>query len=166
MHKKRLIAVLTCALLSTSVIAADITVNGQTITPARVDAIMKAAQNQAQAQGQQLDPNMSQMVRDQLITAEVLRQEAIREGLDQKPEVRAEIENMQAMTLANQLVQQYQKANPVSDTDIRAEYDRVKANAPAKKSYHVQHILVKTEKEANALLDALRKGKPFAQLAK
>jgi peptidyl-prolyl cis-trans isomerase C len=166
MQKKRIIAVLAAALLSTSVVAADITVNGSPISQARVDAVMQMMTAQAQTQGQQMDPRMGQMVKDQLITAEILRQEAVRKGLDKTPDVRAELDNMEAMTLANQLIKEYQRTSPVSDADIRAEYDKLKASTPAKKSYHAQHILVATEAQADAVLNALRKGKPFAQLAK
>ena len=164
MYKKLLAGVLASALFSGAALAADIQVNGTPISQARIDAVMQMMA--AQAQGQPVDPRMKDMVRDQLVTAEVLRQEAVRKGLDKSPEVIAELQNMQAMTLANRLVKDFQHTTPVSDSDVKAEYDKLKAVTPAKKSYHAQHILVATEAEANAVLAALRKGKPFAQLAR
>lgn len=166
MKRKLLIAALAGICLSGSVLAAGIQVNGTPISQARIDAIMQAMAAQAQAQGQQIDPRMKDMVREQLITAEVLRQEAIRKGIDKQPDVRAELENAQAMTLANHLIKEFQRTAPLSDAEIEAAYAKIKAATPAKKSYHAQHILVATEAQANAVLDALRKGKPFAQLAR
>jgi peptidyl-prolyl cis-trans isomerase C len=166
MYKKFLAGALSCALLSGAATAAELQVNGTVISQARVDAVMQMVAAQAQAQGQPVDPKMKDMVRDQLITSEVLRQEALRKGLDKTPDVIAELQNMQAMTLANHLVKDFQSSSPVSDSDIRTEYDKLKASTPAKKSYHAQHILVATEAQANAILTALRKGKPFDQLAK
>lgn len=165
--KKTLIAgALACALLSTAALAGEIVVNGTPITQARIDAVMQAMNAQARAQGQQPDPRMAEMVKDQMITAEVLRQEAVRKGIDKLPDVRAELENAQAMTLANHLIKEFVRTNPVTEAEARAAYDKIKAATPPKKTYHAQHILVKTEAEANAILAALKKGKPFAQLAK
>ncbi|TDR72980.1 peptidylprolyl isomerase [Paludibacterium purpuratum] len=165
--KKTLIAgALACVFAASAVLAADIQVNGSQISQARVDAVTKMMSAQAQAQGQQADPRLPEMVKQQLITAEVLRQEAVRKGIDKQPDVRAEIENAEAMTLANQLIKQFVATTPVTDSDIKAAYDKLKAATPPKKSYHAQHILVKTEAEANAVLVALKKGKPFAALAK
>lgn len=166
MYKKLIAGALSCALLSGAGFAAELQVNGTAISQARIDAVMQMMAAQAQSQGQQVDPRMQDMVRDQLVTAEVLRQEAIRKGLDKSPEVVAELQNMQAMTLANHLVKEFQRTNPVADSDIKAEYDKLKAATPAKKSYHAQHILVATEAQANAILTSLRKGKPFAALAR
>lgn len=166
MYKKLLAGALVASLLSGAALAAEIQVNGTPISQARIDAVMQMMAAQAQAQGQPVDPRMKDMVRDQLVTAEVLRQEAVRKGLDKAPEVIAELQNMQAMTLANRLVKEYQRTTPVSDSDIKAEYDQLKAATPAKKSYHAQHILVASEAQANAILSALRKGKSFDQLAR
>lgn len=106
------------------------------------------------------------MVKDQLVTAEVLRQEAVKKGLDKSPEFAAELANMQAMALANRLIKDYEKSNPVSDADLKAEYDKLVASVPETKQYHARHILVKTEAEAKAVIDALKKGKSFDKLAK
>lgn len=165
--KKTLIAgIMACLMASGSVLAADIQVNGTTISPERVNIIVKMMSAQAQAQGQPADPKMADMVRQQLITAEVLRQAAVKQGLDKNAVVQAELQNAEAMTLANSLIKQYIKANPVTDSEIQQAYDKLKAETPAKKSYHAQHILVATKAEANAIIAALKKGKPFAELAK
>jgi len=166
MYKKLLVGVLASAFLSSTVLAGDLKVNGTPISQARIDAVMQMMAAQAQSQGQQVDPRMPEMVRDQLITAEVLSQEAVRKGLDKQPDVQAQLANMRVMALSNQLIKDFERTSPVSDAEIQAAYDEIKAATPAKKSYHAQHILVATEAQANAVLDALRKGKPFDQLAR
>lgn len=165
--KKTLIAsAIACALLSGAVMAGDLVVNGTTISQARIDAVLQTMTAQAQAQGQQVDPRLPEMVREQMITAEILRQEAVRKGIDKQPDVKAELQNAEAMTLANHLIKEFVRTSPISESDARAEYDKLKAATPPKKTYHAQHILVKTEAEANAIIASLKKGKPFAALAK
>lgn len=157
--KKTLIAV---SLLTATASVFATSVNGVTISQQRIDAITRMME----AQGQKSTPEMAQMVKDQLITAEILRQEAVKKGLDKSADYLAEIENAKAMALANRLIKEHLRTNPVTDAQARAEYDKVKAEFPERKSFDASHILVKTEAEAKAVIEALKKGKPFAQLAK
>jgi peptidyl-prolyl cis-trans isomerase C len=160
MRRLSLAAALSAALLSSTVMAASAA--APAISQARIDAVIHTLE----AQGQQITPKMRDSIRDQLATAEILRQEAVRKGLDKSPEYQAELQNMQSMTLANRLISDFQRSHPVSDSELKATYAKLKAQTPERKSYHSRHILVKTEAEAKALLEALKKGKPFAQLAK
>ncbi|QEL55669.1 peptidylprolyl isomerase [Chromobacterium paludis] len=137
-------------------------VNGQQISDARINAVV----NMMEAQGQNITPQARDQIKDQLVTAEVLRQEAVKKGMDKSPEFTAELANMQAMALANHLIKDFEKANPISDADLKAEYDKLVASVPETKQYHARHILVKTEAEAKSIIDALKKGKSFDKLAK
>lgn len=132
------------------------------VSQARVDAVIRTLE----AQGQPVTPQTREMVREQLATADLLSQAAVKKGLDKTPDYRAELENMQSMSLANRLIRDFQRSNPVGEAELRDAYAKLKAEMPEKKSYHARHILVKTEAEAIAVLDALKKGKPFAALAK
>jgi len=162
MRKTLLASALLAALSSTAVLAAGPTVNGTEISQARIDAVVQMMSSQGQAP----DDKTKDMIKDQLITAEVLRQEAIKKGVDKTPEYKAELQNMEAMTLANHVIKDFQQANPVTDDQLKAEYDKLVASVPETKQYHAQHILVATEAEANAVISALRKGKAFDLLAK
>lgn len=148
--------------LAASSIASATTVNGVEIAQPRIDAMVQMVEQQ----GQPVTPETRQMVVDQLVTAEVLRQQAVKQGLDKSTEFRAVLENMQTMALAGQLIKDYQKRNPVTDAALQAEYDKLKAEMPPKQSYLARHILVGSEAEARAVIASLKKGKPFAQLAK
>lgn len=158
MRRLSLVAAVSAALFSSTLMAAT----APAIPQARIDAVIRTLESQ----GQQITPKMRDAIRDQLATAEILRQEAVRKGLDKSPEYQAELQNMQSMTLANRLINDFQRSHPVSEADLKAAYAKLKAETPERKSYHSRHILVKTEAEAKALLDTLKKGKPFAQLAK
>ncbi len=63
------------------------------------------------------------------------------------------------------LVQDYVKKNPVSDADMKAEYDKFKAQA-GDKEYHARHILVEKEDDAKAIIAKLKGGAKFEDLAK
>lgn len=162
MRKTLLASALLAALSTTAVLAAGPSVNGNEISQARIDAVVQMMASQGQA----ADDKTKDMVKDQLITAEVLRQEAVKKGLDKTPEFKAELQNMEAMALANRVIRDFQKANPVTDEQLKAEYDKLVASVPETKQYHARHILVGSEAEAKAVIEALRKGKAFDQLAK
>ena len=72
MRKTLLLSTLTAAVLSTAVLAAPPVVNGTAISQSRIDAVVRMME----AQGQQSSPDLQAAARDQLITAEILRQAA------------------------------------------------------------------------------------------
>lgn len=136
-------------------------VNGQAVSQARVDAMVQ----QLQQQGQQDSPQLRAMVRDQLVLTELLRQEAQKKGLDKSAEYKSEMDAYAARLLANFYVRDWMRANPVSDAQLRAEYDAIKASL-GNTEYKARHVLVESEEQAKAIIDKLAKGEKFADLAK
>jgi peptidyl-prolyl cis-trans isomerase C len=67
--------------------------------------------------------------------------------------------------LVRELFLDFQKANPVTDADIQAEYDKFKA-ANGGKEFQAHHILVEKEDEAKAIIASLKKGGKFEDIAK
>lgn len=57
-------------------------------------------------------------------------------------------------------------AEQVTDEAVRKAYDDQVAKIPAVEEYRASHILVTSLQDANDVIDALRDGKDFAQLAK
>ena len=53
-----------------------------------------------------------------------------------------------------------------SEDELRREYQRLVASAAAVEEFHVRHILLQTREEAQAILDKVRAGEPFAILAR
>jgi len=54
----------------------------------------------------------------------------------------------------------------ITEADVRKEYDRLAASLAGKDEYLVRHILVATRAEAQAALDRIKAGAPFAEVAK
>ncbi len=139
--------------------AKTITVNGITIPQSRIDARLKAAT----AQGQPNSPELQNAVREELINIELLSQAANKKGLAKKPEVMQQIDLSKQTILASAYIQDYVKSHPLSDDELKKEFDRVN-KLRGNKEYKVSHILVKTEEEAKAVEDQL-KSKKFEDVA-
>lgn len=151
------------AVASAPVLAQNLAVvNGKPIPSSRADAVVK--QVVAQGQGQDT-PQLREMIKRDLISREVLMQEAIKQGYDKKPEVKAALDNARQAIVVNQLAKDYIAKNPVTDAEIKAEYDKFKAQT-GDKEYHVRHILVDSEADAKAIIAKLKGGAKFEELAK
>lgn len=137
-------------------------VNGKAIPTSRVDAVVK----QVVAQGQQQDsPQLRELIKKDLIGREVMMQEAEKQGFAKDANVKQQLENARQAIIINALVGDFVKKNPVSDADIKAEYDRF-AKQAGDKEYHVRHILLGSEAEANDVIAKLKAGGKFEDLAK
>jgi peptidyl-prolyl cis-trans isomerase C len=137
-------------------------VNGKAIPSSRVDAVVK----QVVAQGQQPDsPQLREAIKKEMIGREVMMQEAEKQGYSKDANVKTQLENARQAIFINALVADYVKKNPVSDADIKAEYDKFVAQT-GNKEYHVRHILVETAAEADAVIAKLKGGAKFEDLAK
>lgn len=140
-----------------------VTVNGKPIAAAKIDQMVK----QLVAQGKQTDtPQLREAIKRELIGLEVLIQEADKQGMGTKPEVKAALDNARQSIIIKAMLADFVKKNPVKDADIKAEYDRLKAEAVNEKEYHAHHILVPTEEEAKSIIAKLKAGSKFADLAK
>ncbi len=136
-------------------------VNGKPVPSSRADAMIK----QMAAQGQQDSPQLRAMVKEELVNREILMQEADKLGLSSSPEVKNQMEMARQSIVIRALVADYVKKNPVSEADMKAEYDKFKAQA-GDKEYHARHILVEKEEDAKAIIAKLKSGAKFEDLAK
>jgi len=138
------------------------TVNGKAIPTSRLETLVK----QVTAQGQQQDsPQLRTMLRQELINREVLIQEAEKSGLANNAEVKLAIEASRQSILVRALMIEQLKKSPISDAEVQAEYDKLKAQA-GDKEYHLYHILLEKEDEAKAIISKLKAGAKFEELAK
>jgi len=138
-----------------------VTVNGKPIPKSRVDFIVK----QRAAQGQPDSEQSRKAIVDNLITQEVVAQEADRRGFAKTADVRNQLELLRQQVLVQALVQDYLKAHPIKDEEMLAEYNKVKG-ARGDKEYKARHILVDKDSEANEIIAQLKKGAKFEDLAK
>lgn len=136
-------------------------VNGVSIPQSRVDMRVKAAV----AQGQADSPELRKAIREDMINLEVMVQEAFKLGLNKNDEVVQQIELAKQSVLVGAYVQDYAKNHPISEDQLKQEYDRLKAKLGTKE-YNVRHILVDTEEEAKNIIALLaKKGNKFEKLA-
>ncbi|MET3107446.1 peptidyl-prolyl cis-trans isomerase C [Oxalobacteraceae bacterium GrIS 2.11] len=152
------------ALATAPVMAQNVaTVNGTAIPTSRLDEMVK--QITSQPNGPQDSPDLRIKIKEELITREILIQQADKLGLAKSADVKAQMEIARQSILIRALVNDFVKKNPVSDAEITAEYDRIKAQA-GDKEYHVRHILLATADEAKAVIAKLKAGQSFEELAK
>ena len=140
-------------------------VNGKPVPKARVDAIISQVQKQAQQRNQQLPPDIDKLVRDKVVTDEILSQEAERRGLAASADFKSQMEIARQSILIGMLSNDLDKKVVVSDADIQKEYDKFKAQSSGTE-YRARHILVEKEEEAKALIAQIKAGGNFEDLAK
>jgi peptidyl-prolyl cis-trans isomerase C len=137
------------------------TVNGVPISETRVSQIMKQ-----RSQGQPENPEMRKALIDQMAMQIVVAQEAVKKGLDKTPEVADQMELTKQSILGNAYVQDYFKNANVTDDQLKAEYDKLKAQMGGTE-YKARHILVEKEADAKDLIAKLKSNpKAFEALAK
>ena len=137
------------------------TVNGIAIPKARVDAVVHAQTEK----GQKDTPELRAGIRDRLITLEIVAQEANRKGLGKNPDTVSQIELARTNILAQAFRADYIKAHPVSDDVVKAEFEKIKLQM-GDKEYKARHILLEKETEALEIVEKLKKGEKFEELAK
>lgn len=136
-------------------------VNGKPVPTSRMDAFVQ----QATRAGRQVTDEMKTQIKEEIITREVFIQEAQKRGLDATEDFKTQMELARQSILIRELLTEYQKANPVTDAEIKGEYDKFVADNGGKE-YHARHILVETEAEAKKLIADIKKGAKFDAVAK
>ncbi len=150
------------AVLSFSATAQNIAVvNGKPVPSSRVEALRQ----QVERSGRPVTPDILAQIKEELIAREIFMQEARKRGLDASEDYKAQLELARQSLLIRELFANFQKKNPVTDAEIKAEYDKFVA-ANGGKEYRARHILVEKEDEAKALIADLKKGGKFEDLAK
>jgi peptidyl-prolyl cis-trans isomerase C len=160
--KKTYIAVLFLTTFSLYGYAADIaSVNGKPIKQSLVDYLVKDVKDS----GNTVDDNVRATIVDKLITNELLNQEALKAGVEKRPDFLAKEELALYDLRIEAYIADYIKKNPIDDKALQAEYERQKTIFKGK-DYKARHILVKTENEAKDIIKQLAKGSDFGGIAK
>ncbi|MBD9665854.1 peptidyl-prolyl cis-trans isomerase C [Variovorax beijingensis] len=165
MKKQLLQAVAAAALLGAIPLAAQAQnaaiVNGKPVPKARMDVLAQ----QLAAAGRPVTPEMQGQLREEIVAREVFMQEAQKQGLDATEDYKNQLELARQAILIRALFENYRKTSPVSDADVKAEYDKFVA-ANGGKEYKARHILVETEDQAKKIMADLKKGAKFEDIAK
>ncbi len=164
--KKQLLTAIAAATLLAALVPAAVAqniaiVNGKPVPKARMEAL---AQQMARA-GRQIPPEMQAQLKEEVIAREIFVQEAQTRGIDATDDYKNQMDLARQSILIRELFAEFQKNNPVTDADVKAEYDKFAA-ANAGKEYRARHILVEKESEALAIIAQLKKGGKFDVMAK
>ena len=136
-------------------------VNGKPIPKERVEVL----KDQVQRSGREVNAEMEGQIKEEVIAREIFMQEAQKRGLEASADYKAQMELARQTILIRELFNDYQTKNPVTDAEIKAEYDKFVA-ANSGKEYKASHILVEKEDEAKAIIASIKKGAKFADIAK
>jgi peptidyl-prolyl cis-trans isomerase C len=162
--KKVLLTAVTAAILGIAVpaFAQNVAiVNGKPVPKARVEML----QQQLAKAGRPVTPELLGQLKDEVIAREIFMQEAQKRGLDGSDDFKAQMELARQTILIRELFADYQAKNPVTDAEVKAEYDKFVASNGGKE-YKARHILVETEDQAKKIIADLKKGAKFEDIAK
>ncbi|MBT0571545.1 peptidylprolyl isomerase [Curvibacter sp. CHRR-16] len=136
-------------------------VNGKAVPKSRVDVLAQ----QVARSGRAITPEVETQLKEEAIIREIFMQEAQTRGVDTSDSVKSQLELARQTIIIRELFADYQKKNPVTDEQAKAEYDKY-ASASGGKEYHAHHILVEKEDQAKSIIAQLKKGAKFEDLAK
>lgn len=137
-----------------------VTVNGKAVPKHRADFLLAMQK----AQGRPESEELRQAVREEVIRREILAQEALKKGVDKRSEIIGQINLAAQGVLINAYINDYLRANPISDEAVGKEYDTIKAQL-GDTEYRVRHILLESEDQAKEIIAKLKQGEKFETLA-
>lgn len=166
MKKMLSILLLASAVWAINSFAETVYVNGkpvdQKIIEQTMDQIKKSSPMIA---AQMSNPQFKKQVLQSIGMQQAILAEGNSQGLDKSSEYQAKIQEVKPMIYA-QILQERSASAKVSDAEVKVRYDQLKKQAANQKQYEVSHILVKDQKTADMIIDQLKKGGNFADLAK
>ncbi len=137
------------------------TVNGELVSKAQQEQLIKATT----ARGQTRTPQLENQVRTLLIRDKLLLQQAQKQKLAQREDVQRMIDNATKNILMSTVINDWVEKHPVKDADVKALFDKEKKRW-GNTEVSVRHILVKDEKTARQLLKDVRAGGDFDKIAR
>ncbi len=138
-----------------------VTVNGKPIPRARADAMMATLISQGQPESEELD----KIVRDGVVRLEILSQAAAKKGTDRAADVQAAMTLASQNVLVNAYLEEFSKSHPITDAEVRKEYEAIRA-VLGDKEYRIRHIMLDDEDAAREAIARLGKGERFEDLAR
>jgi len=155
-------AVLTCAQAADAPLAV---VNGVSIA----SGLMERSVQANVAQGQKDTPELRTALKQEFIARELMTQEAQKRGLEKLPTTQDALLGLRQNLLIDLLMNDEFAKNPITDTDLKAEYERqvkaLKAGGDLQQ-FQVYSIVVASEADAKSVQTALKSGQTFDALAK
>lgn len=164
--KKIALSLLIAGLISTGALAQDVaSVNGTAIPDSQFNQML----TQALSQGQKDSPELRNAIKDELINREIIAQASSKAGLDKTPEAKQAWAQIRQNFLIELYFADYNKKNPITDDQIKAQYDKDIAQLQqvgVKEQYKVSLITVASQTDADAISAQLKKGASFDKLVR
>jgi peptidyl-prolyl cis-trans isomerase C len=146
-------------LVSTAIFAQNAAiVNGKSIPKSKLDRLIVKS-------GQPPSPEVREKGRELLITRELVLQEAEKRGINQREDIKDQIEQAKLGILVAAVFEDFIAKDGISDAELQGAYETVKGQF-AGKEYKVKHILVEKEADAKSLIAKIKAGASFEELAK
>lgn len=136
------------------------TVNGKPIAKSEFDLYLQNVQQQSQ---REISESEKTAILDQFIGMKLAAEAAEKAGLAKQPKVEDQLALARMNVIVDAGLQKYLEDNPVSDAELKPEYDAQVAQMP--REYHARHILVNDKATADAITKDLQGGADFAKLA-
>jgi len=145
--------------------AETVYINGKPVDQKVIDQVMNQFKKSSpMAATQANNPQFKKQILQSIGMQQAIIMEGDKLKLDQTQEYVERLQQVKPMIYA-QILQERSTTN-VSDAQLLARYNKMKADADKQQQYKVEHILVKDEKTANDVVAQLKKGANFAALAK
>jgi peptidyl-prolyl cis-trans isomerase C len=138
------------------------TVNGTPITQDFFNFYIKAISGKKPGD---LSPDQQSQALDNLIRAQLVAQQADKDGVEKSADTTDLLELTRLNVLQQTMEERYLKDKQPTEQELRAEYEK-QVGALPKLEYHARHILVATEPFAQGVVQNLEKGAKFEDVAK
>ncbi|WP_092460437.1 peptidylprolyl isomerase [Candidatus Ichthyocystis sparus] len=139
-------------------------VNGEKVSKSVVDFLM----SQAPAGYLKDDKRAGEVrehIKDQLVRALVIYQEAKKRGFEEHPDVKI-AQNLAAQdVVVRAFIKDYMDTHKPTDRQLKEAYEKMKQNMNGQE-LHLHHILVSSDKDAKMIKSKLLRGAKFEDLAK
>lgn len=114
-----------------------------------------------------LTPDGKKKILDEVVNFELFAQAARSDAMDKEPAIKTRLEYEQTQYLAREYFRRLQsKIPPISEEELKSYYNSHLSEFKPPEELQARHILVKTEAQANKLVEQLKGGADFSDLAK
>lgn len=131
-------------------------VNGVAITDAEVQHFITKLQQ----------PVPTERALQEMINVEILVQQAKNDGMMKDQDLQLEIKRISNGLIASHFLQKQLLKLDLSPQILKQRYQQDYVDSKRNKEYNANHILLKTEAEANDVINQLNQGSSFSELAK
>ena len=139
-----------------------VTVNGK---PISTQLFEDYAQALAHKPASELSQEDRDQIKENLVRIVLIAEQAEKDGVTKDPDVATRLELSRLNLLQQAAAQKYLKDHTPTDAELRAEFEAQMAASPLVE-YHARHILVSSADLAQKVIDQLKGGADFANLAK